>query len=66
MAIFRLPVYARKKDRTSMQEIFVVWGSLVRKKTYYLVSWKTISTSIEQGELGIINLKLMNKTLLCK
>jgi hypothetical protein len=30
------------------------------------VYWKIISTSLKQGGLGIINLKLMNKALLCK
>jgi hypothetical protein len=36
------------------------------EKKYSLFAWKNICTSFNQGGLGIINLKLMNKPLLCK
>jgi hypothetical protein len=44
----------------------MVWRPYNKEKKYYLVSWKQICTSLEQGGLGVINLKIMNKTLLCK
>jgi hypothetical protein len=44
----------------------MIWRAFSKKKTYCLVSWKQICTSYEQGGLDIINLKLMNKALLCK
>jgi hypothetical protein len=52
----------------SRQILSILWfgGSSVRKKGYYLVSWKTIRVNTDQGGLGIINLKTMNKVLLWK
>jgi hypothetical protein len=66
MFIFRLPVKLRR--RLEQLSIRFLWfgENSIRKKGYCLVSWKTICSSIDQGGLGILNLKIMNKTLICK
>jgi hypothetical protein len=64
MSLFRLPIFVRKKIDQLCKRFLWFGGSSVRKKTYYLISWKHICTSIDQGGLGVINLKLMNKALL--
>jgi hypothetical protein len=38
----------------------------MRKKSYYFVAWKVVCNAYDQGGLGILNLKFMNKALLCK
>jgi hypothetical protein len=52
--------------RNFVDVFFLFGGSKVRKRTYSLIAWKIICQSKEQGGLGDMNLKTMNKSLLCK
>jgi hypothetical protein len=61
MSIFRLPVKVRTRLEQLSKRFLWFGGSSFRKKEYYLVSWKTICTSKNQGGLGILNLKTMNQ-----
>jgi hypothetical protein len=66
MSLFRLPCNTRIKIDKLCRKFLWFGGNTVRKKSYYLVAWKSVCRSYNQGGLGIINLKIMNKALLYK
>jgi hypothetical protein len=66
MAIFRMLISIRKRMDKLCRCFFLFGGSSARKRTYNLIAWKFICQYKSQGGLGIMNLKLMNKSLLCK
>jgi hypothetical protein len=65
MTFFRIPIKIRNRIEKLCRRFLWFGGSKVRKKSYSLISWKTICQSKEQGDLGVMNLKIMNKSLLC-
>jgi hypothetical protein len=65
MCIFRLPVNIRKRIDQLCRR-FLWFGDSVRKKSYCLVVWRVVCNNYNQWGLGVIDLKIMNKTLLCK
>jgi hypothetical protein len=66
MSIYRLPTKVRLRLEQLGRRFLWFGGNSVRKKGICLVSWKIICTNIEQGGLGVLNLKSMNKALLSK
>jgi hypothetical protein len=66
MALFRIPNKIRNRIEKLCRRFLWFGGSKVRKRTYSLIAWKIIYQSKEQGGLGVMNLKTMNKSLLCK
>jgi hypothetical protein len=42
----------------------MIWWKFSKKKGYFLMSWKVVCNKYNQGGLGVINLKFMNKVLL--
>jgi hypothetical protein len=65
LTIFRIPAKIKKRLNQLCRRFLWFGGNTTRKK-YCLVSWKVICTSFEQGGLGILNLKIMNKALFVK
>jgi hypothetical protein len=61
MTLFRLPSNVRVKIDKLWRKFLWFGGNPTRKKSYCLVVWKLVCRSYNQGGLGIINLKLMNK-----
>lgn len=43
-----------------------MWNDEKESKGYNLVKWKTILLSKKQGELGIRNLRMQNRSLMMK
>lgn len=43
-----------------------LWGSSVDKKTMHLVKWEDVTTPVNQGGLGILDLGEMGKVLAAK
>jgi hypothetical protein len=66
MSLFRLLIFVRKRIDQLCRRFLWFGGNSVRKNSYCLISWKHICNPQDQGGLGVINLKLMNKALLCK
>jgi hypothetical protein len=66
MILFRLPSKVKIKIDNLCRKFLWFGGNPTRKKYYCLVAWKSVCRSYNQDGLGIINLKLMNKVLLCK
>jgi hypothetical protein len=65
LTIFRISAKIRKiLDQLCRR--FLWFGENTIRKKYCLVRWKVLCTSFEQGGLGILNLKTMNKALLVK
>jgi hypothetical protein len=65
LSILKLPIFVKKRFDNLRKRFLWFGGSSVRKK-YYLVAWKVVCTSKQQGGLGIKDLGLMNKALLGK
>jgi hypothetical protein len=65
MSVYRLPAKIRHKIDKIRRKFLWHGGNSTRKK-YPLVSWDVVCRSKDQGGLGIIDLKLMNKSLLAK
>jgi hypothetical protein len=66
MTLFRISNKIRNRIEKLCRRFLWFRGSKVRKRTYSLISWKVICQNKEHEGLGVINLKLMNKSLLCK
>jgi hypothetical protein len=62
MSLFRLPIQVKKWDKSIKKEIFVI-VKLMLKNT--LMTWSIVCKGKKEG-LGVLNLDLMNKTLLDK
>jgi hypothetical protein len=65
MSIYRLPVHVRKAIDKLRKRFLWYGGNSVRKK-YSLVAWHIVCKSKSQGGLGLLDLKMMNTTLLAK
>ena len=65
LSIYRLPVKIRHKIDKIRRKFLWHGGNSTRKK-YHLVEWRVVCKSKNQGGLGILDLKLMNKALLAK
>ena len=64
MSLYRMPVTVRKKlDRIRMR---FFWQGTSLKKKYAMVSWKQICLPKNSGGLGILDLDVMNISLLLK
>ena len=64
MSFYPLPVGVRKKADFFIARL--VWQEDENKKKYHLVNWKTCCMPKDLGGLGIINLDIMNKSILAK
>jgi hypothetical protein len=54
------------KERMDMHRSRFLWEEVKGKKKYHLVSWDVVCLPKDQGGLGILNLDLMNISLLAK
>jgi hypothetical protein len=64
MSLYRLPVKLKKRIDQLCRSFLWYGGSSVKKNS--LVSWKILCTSKQQGGMKILDLDIMNKTLLAK
>lgn len=64
MSLYPIPMGIRKKE--DFFRVTLVWQANEDNKEYHLVNWKTCCMPKKQGGLGILNLELLNKTLLAK
>ena len=64
LSFYRIP--AGIKHKVDMIESRFLWSGDKNKKKYHLVNWSTVCMPRDQGGLGILDLELMNISLLSK
>ena len=64
LSFYRVPVGVKQKS--VMIESRFLWSGDRNKKKYHLVKWATVCLPKDQGGLGVLDLELMNISLLSK
>jgi hypothetical protein len=53
-------------NKADMHRKRMVWQEIDGRKRYHLVNWHTVCLPKDCGGLGVLDLTIMNKSLLCK
>ena len=64
MSLFELPKGVEKKMDVIRKRL--LWNGNDNENKYHLVNWETVCQPTDQGGLGVVDLRVMNISLLCK
>jgi hypothetical protein len=64
MHFYRLPIGVRKKYDIIRERL--LWHEEYGIKRYHMINWEIVCSPKDFGGLGVLNLEVMNKFLLCK